>query len=102
MCGVYSEELLLMHLLWALIYFIAFIPAMILISIEVIKNSEYSNFIGYFGLIAVIIDILFILLVGAIDSEALLPFILFMEFAMVWSSEVWVLLIALNILKVED
>ena len=101
MCGVYSEELLLMHLLWALIYFIAFIPAMILISIEVIKKSEYSNFIGYFGLIAVIIDIVFILLSGSINDESLLPFILFMEFAMVWSSELWVFLIELNVLKVE-
>ena len=102
MCGVYPEELLLMHLLWALIYFIAFIPAMILVSIEIIKDSEYSNSIGYFGLIAAIIDILFILLAGAIDNETLLPFILFMEFAMVWSSELWVLLIALNVLKVES
>ena len=102
MCGVYPEELLLMHLLWALIYFIAFIPAMILVSIEIIKDSEYNNSIGYFGLIAAIIDILFILLAGAIDNEALLPFVLFMEFAMVWSSEVWILLIALNVLKVES
>ncbi len=102
MGGVYSEELLLMHFLFALIYFIAFIPAMILISIEVIKDSKYSNSIGYFGLIAVIIDIIFILFSGSTNDEALLPFILFMEFAMVWTSELWVFLIALNILKVES
>lgn len=91
-----------MHVLWASIYFIAFIPAMILISIEIIKDSEYNNSIGYYGIIAVVIDIIFIIISGGIDDEALLPFILFMEFAMVWSSELWVLLIALNIFKVED
>ena len=43
MNGVYPEQLLLMHLLWALIYFVAFIPAMILISKEIIKNPDYNN-----------------------------------------------------------
>ena len=102
MAGVYSEELVLMHVLWASIYFLAFVPAMILISIEIIKDSNYNNKIGYYGLVAVIIDIIFIIISGGIDNEALLPFILFMEFAMVWSSELWVLLIALNVLKVEE
>jgi len=50
--GIYSEELLLMHLLFALIYFIFFIPAMILVSLEILKTPDYSNFVGYFGLIA--------------------------------------------------
>ncbi len=102
MVGVYSVELGLWHDLVATIYFLAFIPAMILISIEIIKNSEYNNKIGYYGLIAALIDILFVLFVGGIDDEAFLPFIIFMEFAMVWSSELWVFLIALNVLKVED
>jgi len=102
MNGIYSAELLSMHVLWASIYFIAFIPAMILISLVVIKDSEYSNSIGYFGLIVVIIDLIFIVLSIVISDGALLPFMLFMEFAMIWSSWVWVLLIALNVLKVES
>jgi len=104
MNGVYPEELLLMHLLWALIFFIAFIPAMILISKEIIKNPDYNNSIGYYGLIAAIIGILFpfLILAVVITNDVLLPFMLFMEFAMIWSSEVWVLLVAVNVLKVED
>jgi len=107
MCGVYPEQLLLMHLLWSLIYFIALIPAMILVSKEIIKNPDYSNSIGYFGLIVAFIDIIFsvlftVLVLIVMSNGALQPFMLFMEFAGYWSSEVWVLLIALNVLKVED
>ena len=102
MNGIYSAELLLMHVLWASIYFITFIPAMILISIEILKAPDYNNNIGKFGLIVVIIDLIFIVLSIIISDGALLPFMLFMEFAMIWSSWVWILLIALNVLKVES
>lgn len=102
MNGIYSAELLSMHVFWASIYFIAFIPAMILISIEIIKISDYNNYVGYFGLIVVIIDLIFIVLLIVISDGAFLPFMLFMEFAMIWSSWVWILLIALNVLKVES
>ena len=98
--GVYPGQLI-WHSLWAVIYFIAFIPAMLLISIELIKDSEYSNSIGYFGLIAGIIDIIFVFL-WPTNNDALLPIIFFMEFAMIWSSAVWILLVALNVLKLED
>jgi len=101
MIGVYPGELLLWHLLWANIYFIAFIPAMILISKEILENPDYNNSVGYFGIIAVIIDLVFLVLSIVISDGALLPFMLFMEWVMVWSSEVWVLLVALNVLKVE-
>ncbi len=101
MNGIYPEEVLLWHLFWALLYFIAFIPAMILISLEIIKSPNYSKSVGYFGLIAVCIDLIFIVLAVSINDAALLPFLLFMEFAMIWSSEAWLLLIALNILKTE-
>ena len=101
MNGIYPEEVLLWHLFWATLYFIAFIPAMILVSIEIIKSPNYSKSVGYFGLIAVCIDLIFIVLAVSINDVALLPFLLFMEFAMIWSSEAWLLLIALNILKIE-
>ena len=102
MNGVYPAELLLMHLLWALIYFIALIPAMILISLEIIKTPDYSNSIGYCGFIAAIINVIFFILAVVISNDILLPFMLFMEFALLWSAEVWMLLVALNVLNVED
>ncbi len=102
MCGIYSEEFLYEHLFWASVYFLGSIPAIILISIEIIKHPDYEKSIGYFGFLIILIDIIWIVLaLVLLYVEPAPPFFLAMEFIIIWGIDIWFFLIALNIFKNE-
>ena len=95
MNGIYSEDFGQAHSDWSQVIFISIVLIEFLVNAALLKNTKFKKSIAYFGFTAGIINLLMV--VFYIPE----PFYYLIEYIAIYTAEIWLGLVAINIFKNE-
>ena len=101
MNGIYSEDFGQPHYDWSLVIFISIILMEFIVNAVLLKNPKFKKSIAYYGFIAGTINLLFMIILSMTVFFIQESFYFLMEYIAIYTFEIWLGFVVINIFKNE-